>query len=112
MEIAKAIEICSLQEFWEQIINECSISRPPPRRRQELWIILRSKLMVELLNTGEPVPVILKRFQHLTKNIINYKQKKSLIAPLTEEPLHEIVEKKLDAISTIYYSFHKIFERS
>ena len=110
MKITEAIEICRLQEFWEQIINEYSISRPPPRRRQELWIILRSKLMVELLNIGEPVPMMLKRFQHLTRNIINYK--KTLIAPMTEMPVHEIVDKKLEAISTIYYSFLKISEWS
>jgi hypothetical protein len=111
MKITEAIEICRLQEFWEQIITEYSISRPP-RRRQELWIMLRSKLMVELLNIGEPVPMMLKRFQHLTRNIINAKQKKSLIAPMTEMPVHEIVEKKLEAISTIYYSFLKISDWS
>ena len=112
MEIAEAIEICGLQEFWEQIISEYSISCPPPRHRQELWIILRNKLMVELLNIGEPVPMMFKRFQNLTKNIINCKQKKSLSSSMTEMSLHEIVEKKLDAISTIYYSFLKISEWS
>ena len=110
MEITEAIEICRLQEFWEQVINEYSITRPSLRRRQELWIFLRSKLMVELINIGEPVPKVLKRFQHLTTDIINYKRKKSLITPIAETPLHGIVEKKLDAISTIYNSFVKISE--
>jgi len=110
MEITEAIEICRLQEFWEQVINEYSFSRPSPRRRQELWIILRSKLMVELVNIGEPVPKMLKRFQQLTKDIINYNRKKTLITPLTERSLPGIVEKKLDAISTIYNSFIKISE--
>lgn len=110
MEITEAIEICRLQEFWEQVINEYSISRPSPRRRQELWIILRSKLMVELRNIGEPVPKVRKRFQDLTKDIINYKRKQSLITPMTETPLQGLVEKKLDSTSTIYNSFIKISE--
>lgn len=112
MKITEAIEICRLQEFWEQVINEYKISRPSPRRRQELWIIMRSKLMVELVNIGEPVPKMLKRFQHLTKESVNPKRKKTLITPMAESPLHRIVEKKLDAISTIYNSFIKISERT
>lgn len=112
MEITEAIEICRLQEIWEQAINEYLSSRFSPRRRQELWIILRSKLMIELINIGEPVPTILEKFQHLTKNIGNHKRKKSLIRPMTETPLHGTVERKLDAISTIYNFFIKVSEET
>ena len=110
MEITEAIEICRLQEFWEQVIDEYSLTRPSPRRQQELWVILRSKLMAELLNIGEPVPKLLKRFQHLTKNTFKNSRKTNLITTMIQTPLHRIVEKKLDAISTIYSAFITISE--
>ena len=110
MEITEAIEICRLQEFWQQVIDEYSLTHPSPRRQQELWVILRSKLMAELLNIGEPVPKLLKRFQHLTKNTLKNSRKPNFITTMIQTPLHRIVEKKLDAISTIYSAFITISE--
>ena len=98
MEITEAIEICRLQEFWEQVIDEYSLTRPSPRRQQELWVILRSKLMAELLNIGEPVPKILERFQRLTKITFENNRKIDLFTTMTKAPFHRIIEKKLDAI--------------
>jgi hypothetical protein len=112
MEIAEAVQICRLQEFWNQVITEYTTSRSSPRRQQELWVILRSKLMVELRNLGEPIPKILIRFQHLTKDLPHLKRKKfSLSIPVKARAhLQGTAEKKLEALTIIYNSFTKISE--
>ena len=111
MEIAEAVQICRLQEFWNQVITEYSTTRPSPRRQQELWIMLRSKLMVELRNLGEPIPKILIRFQHLTKDLPNLKRKRfSLSIPVTARKPLQGTAKKLEALTIIYNSFTKISE--
>jgi hypothetical protein len=112
MEIAEAIQICRLQEFWDKVINEYTISHLSPHRRQELWILLRSKLIVEIMNMGKPIPEMLKRFQQQTKDIINPKQKKPMTSPISDTFVNGIVEKKLEAISTIYYAFINITEET
>lgn len=111
MEITEAIQICRLQEVWNQVITEYITSRPSPRRQQELWIMLRSKLMVELRNLGEPIPKILIRFQRLTKDLPNHRRKRSSLSiPMTEMHLQGTTEKKLEALTIIYNSFTKISE--
>jgi hypothetical protein len=48
MEIAEAVQIYQWQDFWDIVINEYTISHISARRRQELWVMLRLKLMIEL----------------------------------------------------------------
>jgi hypothetical protein len=112
MEIAEAIQICRLQEFWDEVITEYAITHPSPRRRQELWILLRSKLIVELMSIGEPIPEMLKRFQQHTKDIVNLNQKRPLPSPMPDANVNKMVERKLDAISSIYNAFTNLTEET
>lgn len=112
MEIAEAIQICRLQEFWDEVITEYAITHPSPRRRQELWILLRSKLIVELLSIGEPIPEMIKRFQQHTKDIVNLNQKRPLPSPMPDANVNKMVERKLDAISSIYNAFTNLTEET
>jgi hypothetical protein len=111
MEIAEAVQIYQWQDFWDIVINEYTISHISARRRQELWVMLRLKLMIELRSFGEPFSEACKRFQQVAKTLADGKQKKlQVITPSTEENLSGNIDKKLEALVTIYQHFTKTSE--
>jgi hypothetical protein len=91
------------------VINEYTVSHTSVRRRQELWVLFRLKVMLELRSFGEFFSETCKRFQQVAKTLA-YRQPKNLqmITPLTQESLMDKVEKKLVALVTIYQYLTKI----
>jgi hypothetical protein len=111
MEIAEAVQICQWQDFWDIVINEYTLSHISTRRRQELWVMLRLKLMIELRSFGEPFSETCKRFLQVAKTFTDGNQiKLQVITPSADENRIDKVEKKLKALVTIYQYFTKISE--
>ena len=96
MDIYDAVRVFAWEHFFWDIVKELRGQYTSPRRRQEIWVFLRHKLMIELLSFPRPVTEIMQLFQQLSKAYSRHRDKYQSRIP------QDLISHKLEALLVVY----------